>query len=854
MVLGVKMLPIKLTMQAFGAYLKKTEIPFSNLGSSNIYLICGPCGSGKTTIFDAICFALFNSSSTATRGNLSLRSHYAPQEILSFVEFEFLFNGEKYKITRSPSYERKKTKGEGVVVEPQRAQIQLPNGKLIIGVKEVDEFVLELLGVNKNQFSQIALLAQGEFLKLLNSDTKTRGEIFRNIFKTSNCLDFQLNLKEKTLNYKQDLEIFNSNLLNSLSMLDYSDKINALVKQYTENSNFDSLGDFIRKINQENKLESGKKLILDKKIEQLNLVFIEKQKELEKIKNKIDLINQLDCVKKEIVNQKRIFSPVKKKYLSLDTKQQKLDNLRIEFQSLSDDFEKIDKIKNLKLNLSNKKNELGQINSQLKQNEKKLIETKKEQLNFCYQTYLELKNELKTKKQEFLSCQKEFIIENCDYEKKYQIYLSNQVGILANLLKDDHPCPVCGSWNHPNKAVVKNKEITKELVDNLRKKVRTKEELLNQLSSTCAIFAQKVDNKKNEFELLKNRYKLTFTKKNPLKINYQEKLDEISSVIDKIKTQKEKLNIEIAQIESGIETLGQELKNPKIIINNYKKIKNEIEFLKNLIKSIRLDYNRENSLLENYLSKKELLESQIKELSIINTKNLTKIEGFVEKAKLDISTLRLEYQNLSVKHETNLKMTQKIEFYYEQYKETKEIYSHYKILSDCANGTLKGKPRVAFEQYIQGYYLDLVLSFANKIFKVITNNQFELFRKRDPINLGLKTGLDLEVLDYHTYKKRDTKTLSGGESFKAALSLALGLSQCVSNFSGAINIDALFIDEGFGSLDSESLDCALDVIFNLTNNNRLIGLISHVNDLKLKIPNQIVTKKSPFGSCVEITF
>ena len=196
------MRPLKLTMQAFGAFKDKVEINFENLGQNNIYLISGITGSGKTTIFDAICYALFNSSSGTNRGNQTLRSHYALDNTESFVELEFLFNNEKYKVLRHPSYERKKTRGEGNILEQAKAELFLPNGKIIEKPKEVDEFIENLLGINVSQFSQIALLAQGEFLKILNSDTQTRGEIFRNIFKTWNYANFQNKLKDKVFEYK----------------------------------------------------------------------------------------------------------------------------------------------------------------------------------------------------------------------------------------------------------------------------------------------------------------------------------------------------------------------------------------------------------------------------------------------------------------------------------------------------------------------------------------------------------------------------------------------------------------------------------------------------------------------------
>ena len=177
------MRPLKLTLQAFGPFASNIVIDFSKLGKGNIYLISGVTGSGKTTIFDAICYALFNVSSGSNRGSSTLRSHFAKDDIESYVEFNFLFNGSEYKIIRHPSYERKKSRGEGVIVERAKALLYLPDGKIIEKANEVDSYIEELLGLNVSQFSQIALLAQGEFLKLLNADTQTRADVFRNIFK-----------------------------------------------------------------------------------------------------------------------------------------------------------------------------------------------------------------------------------------------------------------------------------------------------------------------------------------------------------------------------------------------------------------------------------------------------------------------------------------------------------------------------------------------------------------------------------------------------------------------------------------------------------------------------------------------
>ena len=252
------MRPLKLSMQAFGPFPSKVEIDFSKLGKGNIYLISGVTGSGKTTIFDAICYALFNTSSGTNRGSLTLRSHYAPDNIESYVEFSFLFNEQEYKVVRYPSYERKKSRGEGVILERSKALLYLPDGKIIEKANEVDSFIEELLGLNVTQFSQIALLAQGEFLKLLNADTQTRADVFRNIFKTSNYAEFQGSLKNKKSEYEKEYDNLSSLILQNIKdVIVFNDELAHLQDKFSQNDCFDSLDEFISLLDKQNNSDNN---------------------------------------------------------------------------------------------------------------------------------------------------------------------------------------------------------------------------------------------------------------------------------------------------------------------------------------------------------------------------------------------------------------------------------------------------------------------------------------------------------------------------------------------------------------------------------------------------------------------
>lgn len=204
------MKPLKLTMSAFGPYSGETEIDFRTLGRSGVYLVCGDTGAGKTMIFDAICFALFGEASgdsrNGARSSASLRSDFADPASKTFVELEFSYRGQTYRVKRNPDYERAKKRGEGTTKEPANAEIELPDGRCIGGVRKVNMQVEELLGIDANQFKQIVMLAQGEFRKLLTADTATREGIFRKLFATQKYEMLQDRLGEECRKLERENE------------------------------------------------------------------------------------------------------------------------------------------------------------------------------------------------------------------------------------------------------------------------------------------------------------------------------------------------------------------------------------------------------------------------------------------------------------------------------------------------------------------------------------------------------------------------------------------------------------------------------------------------------------------------
>ena len=343
------MRPIKLIMQAYGSYPDRVEIPFDELGLKNIFLVCGVTGSGKTTIFDAICFALFNKSSGVLRGNETFRSHFAQDNIESFVEFEFLLNGEIYRIKRTPSYYRKKQRGTGEILESSKVELFLPDNKIICNSKEVEEYIIELLGVNDSQFCQIALLAQGEFLKLLNASTQERSEIFRNIFKTKDYQLLQLKLKDEAQKYKNEYDKLKDSILQYISQIETNNvEINEIKNKFVINQVFDELNTFIELVEKENVVHCSILKNNEKSISKFNSRLTDMTILLEKIKLKNELLNKISELKKNDFIFQKDFDEIKKSFDLLDEKNKILITLQEELINLNEEYRKIEELNNIK--------------------------------------------------------------------------------------------------------------------------------------------------------------------------------------------------------------------------------------------------------------------------------------------------------------------------------------------------------------------------------------------------------------------------------------------------------------------------------------------------------------------------
>ena len=896
------MKPLNLKMSAFGPYKNEVEINFKKLGINNIFLITGDTGAGKTTIFDAISYALFNEVSGSNRPITSLRSKFATIED-TYVELEFEHKGKEYKIRRVPEYERTKKTGEGTTKNIADAYLEYED-KIITGVKNVNDKIIELIGINAKQFKQISMLAQGEFIKILFAESKDRTEIFRKIFETNIYEQISTNLSILSTETKKDVDrlktIFQTNTSNirwiekpvaidlidlkKITKLDIDEILNLIEKEIQTNK---------EKVKEEEK-ENEK---LKKEIEKLRekIKKIEEQNEkVKKYKQYLEENKELKEKAKEIKEKEAnieisqsILQKVMPRQQIVNEKQKELKNNMNKRQVLEKEIKDGEIIEQENKNKIIKLNELKKILEGYKN-----IKEKSKNIEDMFLLITQIEKDQKNKEKyvkQYEELNNQYIEMDKQYKEEEDKFFREQAGIIAQRLEKGKPCPVCGSIEHPNKAIknddvlseeeLKKLEEEKNKLENKRNTIKNETISLNaKIEATIKMipesnkqdfnlqdFEKQINETKDKQELeiqnLKESFEniclvLTKKKENIDKINF----DETKQIIEKqINEQNNKLlenrvklkecnalietqekSLELAQQEylNAIKELGfkdeKNYKEKTLKEADIEKIKQEIEQYKEKVTTIK-------TRLEDV--KKELKEKEIVDV----TQDIEQLEQSSQKQKEAEKQINNKKASINFNKDTDKKLKETaIELIYKM-----ERMAKIEELAKIANGTANRKTKITFEQYVQATYFDMVISEANKRLLSMTDNRYLLIRKKKADKISEKIGLDLNVIDNYNGQERDVKSLSGGESFKAALSLALGLSDVIQSYSGGVLVDTLFIDEGFGTLDAESREQAINTLVNLAGSNKLIGIISHVEELQERIDKKIIVEKGQDGSNIK---
>lgn len=924
------MKPLKLTMSAFGSYAGKNVIDFTGQ-QQGIFLITGDTGAGKTTIFDAITYALYNQTSGGERNGNMMRSQYARPETETYVELEFLYRGQTYRVRRNPDYKITKTLKNGKIREqkvPHSVELTLPDGTVFPEKKNAtDAKIIEILGLTADQFSQIVMIAQGDFLKLLYTKSDERKMIFSKLFRTDIYWKIQENLRRKSMEMDERIqendrafEQEKSRIIplpesEELPLDELVERLrerlkDALKEQNLRRANVEELNKKITKYEEINKLfrslekirQTGKELEArqaeskerrqqienarkaDKVLvaEQQNL---RQQQEVEQsaqaiakmtetLANDQEMFESLKTQLQESeAKQKREAADIQKKMLALEQSfpsYEALQNARSEEQQAKKVWEDLGKTS--EESFHKKEAGIAALKEQQKQQEQVVEQTKKN----WEQTSLGASESAK------------------HYEHMYEAFLKEQAGILAENLSAGCPCPVCGSTVHPDPAKLSDHAVT-ELEVEQAKKTRAAAEEKRDLAYAAfeaektekQKLAQAVEKEEADFVLAQTiakqqrkeaeqnyvslqkiaeqiREKLVYPSFAEAKKQYAAMQKALEAAEQEIAKKRQK----VSELAEAMNTLkGQKLAEEENQKTAKKlAVKTEKEYAKLLEKSgfvseetyhlailperSRSKLEREEKEYESQClrqqSEQKLLEKQVSGKTYTDT---TELNERLKVEKQALKEAEKTYMELHTAYENDRAVLQNCAVYLEKGKKMESEDQVIKSLSKTANGRLSGSAKIDFETYIQRQYFKQIIHEANKRLLTMSNHQF-ILKLKEEANTGRKTneGLDLSVYSLVTDSERDVKTLSGGESFLAALAMALGLSDIVERSAGAIHPDMMFIDEGFGSLDAQSRQQAIEVLAELAGDSRMVGIISHVTELKEQIDRKLVVSRTDKGS------
>lgn len=851
----------KLIMQAFGPFKDKVVIDFEkDKIDKGLLLITGDTGAGKTTIFDAICYALYGKTSGDIREANSLRSDWASNDMDTYVYLEFYYKNKLYEIKRSPEYTRKKKNGIDETKQVATSEANI-NGKIITKLTDVNKEIESLIGLDYNQFRQVAMLSQGEFSKFLLASSLEKTTIFRKIFNTEFYDLLQNKLKSNMLSKKDEIEKIKDKIeterknlepIINIYGLSNDETIGTLTKEIQNKSDAvllakkerDKVNDEKTKLSTEisniNKMNKNILIYEDvnHKLDELIKNNSDINKEKEKYNYNVNIATYITNILDKLTSSNKLLSDKKEKYnqnkKDLESKQKEYNEKENYFQKIENYVEHADKL-NTEINY--------------------LINKNKD-----YDNYISKVSELELVKKEYKSLLNEYQKQESLYENMRMKYYLNISVEIAETLKDGEECPVCGSKEHPRLATEVECDYTKEDIEECEKNLKKidnsrklKEALIEQINKIIKEFNFKeniniVEEKNKNNELLNQKKK----EKEKLDIEFRE----MSSIKQKLSSMIKSLESSINIFKDDIESLEKDIKEYNVKLDNlYSENNTNYEDYQNN-KLDKYELNSLKSKIDNYDSCKKEYESTIKLLEPeVSGKKVIDVKE-KESQLNELIELYSKYDNLYTSLNATLEKlklsTSNIKDYLKDNKEVQDEYNVIKLLSDTANGTLTGKQRITFENYVQSYFMQSVLVEANKRLIKMTDSRYELKRKETETKLNVKTGLDFSIFDSYTGKERDVASLSGGEKFKASLALALGLSDTISNTHGGIRIDSLFIDEGFGSLDTESLNQALNILTDLSSNDKLISVISHVTELISRIDNKIIVNKTSTGSKLSI--
>ena len=988
------MRPTELIISAFGPYAGEVTLDMASLGDRGLYLITGDTGAGKTTLFDAIAFALYGNASGDSRKPRMLRSKYARPDARTYVEMGFSYSGKEYRVRRNPEYMRTKQRGEGETREKPDAQLHMPDGRLVTGDKAVTAEVEGLLGLNREQFSQIAMLAQGSFSRLLSGRTEDRGIIFREIFKTKPYQLFQEKLKDRAkglygryADSRKSMEQYAGGVITE----GHSEELKLRWKEVPQGSLEALLEVLDQLIGADEAQQQGKDRAMALVRDEMAALGME----LGKMQGDAAVCRDMAAAADVFRENMPVLERAKVRYEREKERQADRDGLIGAVTRMEENLKTYDRFDALQENLKACRKETESLEKRLGQaaleerqwkerndSDEKILESLR-QAGEEYQAaltagerlgeysgrigllaeelaqYGQERKKLEAARERYRAAGEESRRADDAYREMYQRFLDNQAGILASRLTEGQPCPVCGSVAHPAPAryLEEGNEAAKDKVDRLKAAAEEKDKAAARLSLEAGRLAGSLDTRYErmkqqidaevatwkedwqkrirqaeadaaalasetgdvrqgrryfleQWELMMGQLKGQLERQAAAqkeKIREKKKRKEDKEAVEgrralgrqsleeasERKQQAQKMLAESQAKERELESRLKEMES-SLPYENRKAAQAELAekkaFLAGLEKAFKEaeeSYNRISRRVSDAQARLEALRGRMAEKDAEGRESAgeeiagretaeedrdpakgpdTMLPGGMDvrtamehlearmqenrqhqsEARERLTGLEQEKSRLHHRLETNRMARERISEQKASMEEIQKEWTWVKALSDTAAGEVGGKEKITLETYAQMAYFERIIARANTRFMVMSGGQYELKRCTEEDNRG-KNGLGLNVIDHYNGTERSVKTLSGGESFQASLSLALGLSDEIQSAAGGIRLDTLFVDEGFGSLDEDTLNLAMKSLGDLAEGRRLVGIISHVGELKERIQHQIVVVKDKTG-------
>lgn len=906
------MRPNKLILSAFGPYAGRVELDFEQLGKQGLYLITGDTGAGKTTIFDGITYALYGEASGENRDPSMFRSKYANADTPTNVELIFTCRNQVYSIIRNPEYSRPKSRGEGITKEKASVQLTFPDGRIVTKTKEVDQAIIDILGVDRRQYTQIAMLAQGDFLRLLLATTEERKKIFQKIFKTQDYYALQEQLKRETSLLNGEYERMKESISQYIKGIE-CDKENILQANIWEaKEGKKSLEELFAILDQLIRHDMQREAEGEVRLQQV-------EKELEALAQKLAMFETQKQAKEKWEQAKIRLASLAEQGDTWRQKREGLEGQKIQIEEkrqryilLKPQISAYERVEALELqshqiakSIAENKREQETYKTEIERWEQQQTQGEEvlKRLEFAgadqtvvemelsrwrdkqedlkdYQKQVkqleQLEQEQRNAQETYRKVQQEATLLQSQYEKKYQLYLDEQAGLMAEQLSEDVPCPVCGSLHHPHPAVKSKEAPSKEEVERakslaqkaqgeqeqasqragrIKGSVEEKAEALRNVTESL-LGTMSYDEKEQEVLLGYQQCDLRLQKileEREQKDKWEKQLLVIRTNLDEKRKQLEANQVAVIQQSAQYEGLLEQIKEQKKELPYATKVE-AIAEEKSLEREIRMWEQDTQSAIdhcEEIEKDKIALQSQMQENEALYEGYEIGAEEQEKKIQYELYQKRQEIQRQQkenhARRTANEKIKENMSSQYEKSHEIEEKLMWLQALSNTANGKIAGKEKIMLETYVQMTYFDRIIMRANTRFLVMSGGQYELKRRREAENKSSQSGLELNVVDHYNGTERSVKTLSGGESFQASLSLALGLSDEIQSSAGGIRLDTMFVDEGFGSLDESALEQAIQALSVLAEGERLVGIISHVNELKERIDRQVLVKKDKTG-------